>query len=121
MDTTETANENEDDHLSMIKEVGATFTSTFVNVINCIIGAGILSIPATVHNTGLFGAFFLLLASLALSLFGSFYLTVAATYTNKDTLGGISSILYGKNMIIISNATLYLRARCVYSILCNHL
>lgn len=57
MDTTETANENEDDHLSMIKEVGATFTSTFVNVINCIIGAGILSIPATVHNTGLFGAF----------------------------------------------------------------
>ena len=106
MKSTETTDVNDKDHLSMVQEMGATFKSTFVNVINCIIGAGILSIPATIHNTGLFGAFILLLSSLVLSLFGSFFLTVAATYAKKDTLGGISNILYGKKMEIISNTTL---------------
>ena len=88
------------------QDVGATFSSTVINVVNCIIGAGILSIPATIHSTGLIGSFLLLVTSLLLSLFGSYFLIVAATYTKKDTFGGIARVLYNNTMTIFSDCTL---------------
>ena len=41
------------------KDTGATFQSTFINVVNTIIGAGILSIPSSIHGTGLIGSLLL--------------------------------------------------------------
>ena len=94
------------DPMDIYKEDGATFTSTSINAINTIIGAGILSIPLTIHNTGIVGSFFLLLSSLVLSLCGAFYLIVASHYTKKDTFGEIANLLYGKGARIVGNMTI---------------
>ena len=88
------------------KAEGATFYSTAVNVINTIIGAGILSIPLTIHNTGIIGSFLLLFTSLILSLFGAYYLIVASHYTKKDSFGEIADLLYGKTVKALSNLTI---------------
>lgn len=85
---------------------GATFTSTVVNVVNTIIGAGILSIPSTIHNTGIVGSLLLLFTSLVFSLFGAYYLTVASHYTKKDSFGEIADLLYGRGVKILSNFTI---------------
>lgn len=85
---------------------GASFTSTAINVINTIIGAGILSIPSTIHNTGIVGSFLLLITSLILSLFGAYYLIVASHYTKKDSFGEIADLLYGKTVKALSNFTI---------------
>ena len=92
--------------MDIYTEDDATFTSTSVNAINTIIGAGILSIPLTIHNTGIVGSFFLLLTSLALSLCGAYYLIVASHYTKKDTYGEIANLLYGKGVKIVGNMTI---------------
>ena len=88
------------------KEKGASLMSTFINAVNCIIGAGILSIPVTIHKTGVVGSLFLLLTSLCLSLFGCYFLTVAATYTQKDSLGEMANILYGRVVSKLADITL---------------
>ena len=88
------------------KEKGASLMSTFINAVNCIIGAGILSIPITVHKTGIVGSLVLLVTSLCLSLFGCFFLTVASTYTQKDSLGEMAQILYGRTVSKLADITL---------------
>ena len=100
------SNKPEENPFRASQEMGATFKSTVINVVNCIIGAGILSIPATIHSTGLIGSFLLLTISLVLSLFGSYFLVVSATYTKKDTFGGIAGVLYNKTITILSDITL---------------
>ena len=109
MSTTQNAShtdKTDDNPFRLNQDIGATFNSTVINVVNCIIGAGILSIPATIHSTGLIGSLLLLVTSLLLSLFGSYFLVVAATYTKKDTFGGIARVLYNKTMTIFSDCTL---------------
>lgn len=85
---------------------GATFMSTSVNVVNTIIGAGILSIPLTIHNTGIIGSFILLFLSLVFSLFGAYYLIVASHYTKRDSFGEIADVLYGTTVKVLSNFTI---------------
>lgn len=85
---------------------GASFSSTAINVVNTIIGAGILSIPSTIRNTGMIGSLLLLLCALVLSQFGAYYLMVASNYTKKYSFGEIADILYGKTVKTLSDMTI---------------
>ena len=87
------------------QEFGASYQSTMVNVVNTIIGAGILSIPSTIHSTGIIGSFLFLCASLLISLLGGYYLIVAAAYTKRDSFGEIAYVLYGPTMKMLANLT----------------
>ena len=93
-------------HPASYQDLGASFLSTLVNVINSIIGAGILSIPYIIHGTGLIGSLLLLFSALVLSLFGGYYLVVSSNYTQKDSFGEIAEVLYGKTVRWISIITL---------------
>lgn len=87
------------------QELGASYQSTMVNVVNTIIGAGILSIPSTIHSTGIIGSFLFLFGSLLISLLGGFYLIVAAAYTKRDSFGEIANSLYGPTVKMLANLT----------------
>ena len=82
--------------------------STLINVVNTIIGAGILSIPSSIHGTGLIGSFLLLLISCLFSICGAYYLIVSAAYTRKDSYADIAEALYGSTARNISCITLIL-------------
>ena len=87
------------------QELGASYQSTMVNVVNTIIGAGILSIPSTIQSTGIIGSFLFLFGSLLISLLGGFYLIVAAAYTKRDSFGEIANSLYGPTVKMLANLT----------------
>ena len=91
--------------LQLRQELGASLQSTLVNVINTIIGAGILSIPSTIHSTGIISSFLFLICSLLLSILGAYYLIVASAYTRQDSFGKIADILYGTVVKSLANVT----------------
>ena len=97
-----------EDAVNEYRNTGATFQSTFINVMNTIIGAGILSIPYSIHGTGLIGSFLLLVVACLFSICGAYFLIVAAVYTKKDSYGDIGQILYGTTIRTISIITLIL-------------
>ena len=75
------------------QEDGATLTSSITNMINSIIGAGVLSIPNTVRKAGLLGSFILLFVCLYLSLEGAHMLSDASVYTKQDSYGTVATRL----------------------------
>lgn len=97
-----------EDAVHEYQDKGASFQSTLINVVNTIIGAGILSIPSSIHGTGLIGSFLLLLISCLLSICGAYYLIVSAAYTRKDSYADIAEALYGSTARNISCITLIL-------------
>ena len=76
-----------------VQESGASLFSSIVNVMNTIIGAGVLSIPSTVGTSGLVGSFLILAISLYLSLEGAKMLSSTAVYTKAYSYGGVGSKL----------------------------
>ena len=96
---------SENTEFGIPQELGASYQSTMVNVVNTIIGAGILSIPSTIHSTGIIGSFLFLFGSLLISLLGGFYLIVAAAYTKRDSFGEIAYALYGPTVKLLANLT----------------
>ena len=85
------------------QETGASFTSSVINMMNTIIGAGTLSLPSTVMDAGIGGAGLLLLVSLCLSLVGAHYLSAAAIYTKEDSYGFIGRRLLNKTVGYIAD------------------
>lgn len=84
----------------------ASFSSCVFNVANQIIGAGILTIPYSIHGAGIYGSALMLLLSFVLSLLSAHYLTIASEYTHKDTYGGISSVLCRPWVSVFSDVSL---------------
>lgn len=75
------------------QETGASLVSSVVNMMNSIVGAGVLSIPNTVKKAGIIGSFLLLSISLYLSLEGAHMLSASAVYTKEDSYGTIGQKL----------------------------
>jgi len=75
------------------QEDGATLTSSITNMMNSIIGAGVLSIPNTVRKAGLLGSFILLFVCLYLSLEGAHMLSDVSVYTKQDSYGTVATRL----------------------------
>ena len=84
----------------------AGMTSSILNVANQIIGAGILTIPYMVHETGVYGSLIMLLFSFGLSLLSAHFLAIAADYTHKDTYGGIATELFNSFLAWFSDLAL---------------
>ena len=75
------------------QEDGSSLRASVLNMMNTIIGAGVLSIPNTVRKAGLLGSFILLFVSLYLSLEGAHMLCSTAVYTKQDSYGFIAKKL----------------------------
>ena len=84
----------------------AGMTSSILNVANQIIGAGILTIPYMVHETGVYGSLIMLIFSFALSLLSAHFLAIAADYTHQDTYGGIATDLFNSSLAWFSDLAL---------------
>ena len=84
--------ENEEEVFYMsTQEEGATLSSSIINMMNTIVGAGVLSIPSTFKNAGLIGSLLLLALSLFLSLYGARFLSLSAVYTKEESYGFIGA------------------------------
>lgn len=86
-----------------ISEKGATLSSSVINMMNTIIGAGVLSIPSTISKAGLLGSFLILAISLYLSLEGANMLSMASVYTSADSYGGVGTRLNNKTVGLIGD------------------
>lgn len=62
---------------------GATFNSTVINIINTIVGAGVLSIAYSIMKGGVIGSILLIIAVFIPSIFTAYYLSAATLYTGK--------------------------------------
>ena len=89
---------------------GASFSSTIVNLINTVIGAGILSIAYSIRLAGVAGSIILILVVLIPSLITSYYLSCATVYTNESVYGVVGTKLSNKvvgALADFSNVLLY--------------
>ena len=86
-----------------ISETGATLSSSVVNMMNTIIGAGVLSIPSTIAKSGLLGSFLILAISLYLSLEGANMLSMASVYTSADSYGAVGNKLNNKTVGLVGD------------------
>ena len=84
---------------------GASFMSSVINIINTVIGAGILSIAFSIMRAGVFGSILLILVILIPSLLTSYYLSVATVYTGEPIYGDVGSKLCNKAVGISTNIT----------------
>lgn len=89
---------------------GASFRSTIVNIINTVIGAGILSIAYSIMLAGVAGSVILIILVLIPSLITSYYLSCATVYTNESVYGIVGTKLSNKivgALADFSNCLLY--------------
>ena len=89
---------------------GASFRSTIVNLINTVIGAGILSIAYSIKLAGVAGSIILIIVVLIPSLITSYYLSCATVYTNESVYGVVGTKLSNKvvgALADFSNVLLY--------------
>lgn len=82
---------------------GASLGSSIINMMNTIVGAGVLSIPSTVKNAGIIGSFVLLAISLYLSIEGAKMLSASAVYTKEESYGLIGQKLTGKGVGLVGD------------------
>ena len=87
---------------------GATFNSTVINIINTIVGAGVLSIAYSIMKGGVLGSILLIIAVFIPSIFTAYYLSVATLYTGKGVYGDVGAALSNKTVGILSNLSLVL-------------
>ena len=83
----------------------ASFMSSVINIINTVIGAGILSIAFSIMRAGVFGSILLILVILIPSLLTSYYLSVATVYTGEPIYGDVGTKLCNKFVGISTNIT----------------
>ena len=76
-----------------VQNDGSSLGSSVVNMMNTIVGAGVLSIPSTVKKSGIVGAFLLLALSLYLSLEGAKMLSTVSIYTRAESYGMVAKKL----------------------------
>ena len=87
-----TENNTPADYMKVQTE-GSSLVPSILNMMNTIVGAGVLSIPLTVKKAGLIGSFILLACSLFLSLEGAKMLSTAAVYTKAESYGMVANKL----------------------------
>lgn len=96
---------NEED---IVIEKGSSFWPTVVNMINTVIGAGILAISSSIKNAGIIGSLFCIILTLIPSLATAYYLSLANFYTKEDTYGGIFRKLGSKSLGFLGDLTVLL-------------
>ena len=75
------------------QDQGASYRSSIINMMNTIIGSGVLAIPLSVKNCGLIGTIIVLGLSIYLSLEGAKMLSAVSVYTKQDSFGFIGRSL----------------------------
>ena len=86
-----------------VQNEGSSLVASIVNMMNTIVGAGVLSIPLTVKKSGIIGAFILLAISLYLSLEGAKMLSTTAVYTMAESYGMVANNLHMPFMGILGD------------------
>ena len=81
----------------------SSFFTSVMNIINTVIGAGILSIAFSIMKAGVFGSIFLIIVILIPSILTSYYLSVASVYSNESNYGDIGTKLCGKTVGLCAN------------------
>lgn len=87
---------------------GATFNSTVINIINTIIGAGVLSIAYSIMKAGVLGSVLMIIAVFVPSVFTAYYLSVTSIYTNEAIYGSVGTKLCNKLIGGLSDFSLIL-------------
>lgn len=87
---------------------GATFNSTVVNIINTIIGAGVLSIAYSIMKAGILGSILMIIVIFVPSVFTAYYLSVTSIYTNEAIYGSVGTKLCNKLIGGLSDFSLIL-------------
>ena len=97
-----TENNTPADYMKVQTE-GSSLVPSILNMMNTIVGAGVLSIPLTVKKAGLVGSFIVLACSLFLSLEGAKMLSTAAVYTKAESYGMVANRLNQPFMGVIGD------------------
>ena len=84
----------------------SSFLTSVMNIINTVIGAGILSIAFSIMKAGVFGSILLILVILIPSILTSYYLSVASVYSNESNYGDIGTKLCGKSVGLFADFSL---------------
>lgn len=87
---------------------GASFASTVVNIVNTVIGAGVLSIAFSIRQAGILGSIILIILILIPSYITTYYLASATVYTNESIYGRVGEKLLNKTIGALSDFTLVL-------------
>ena len=87
---------------------GASFNSTVVNIVNTVIGAGVLSIAFSIRQAGILGSIILIILVLIPSYITTYYLATATVYTNESIYGMVGKKLCNKTVGVLSDFTLVL-------------
>ena len=87
---------------------GASFGSTVVNIVNTVIGAGVLSIAFSIRQAGILGSIILIILVLIPSYITTYYLASATVYTNESIYGRVGEKLCNKAVGVLSDFTLVL-------------
>ena len=86
-----------------VQSEGSTLIASVLNMMNTIVGAGVLSLPLTVKKSGLIGTIVVLGCSLYLSLEGAKMLSTAAVYTKAESYGMVANKLNQHAMGILGD------------------
>ena len=86
-----------------VQTEGSTLIASVLNMMNTIVGAGVLSLPLTVKKSGLIGTIVVLGCSLYLSLEGAKMLSTAAVYTKAESYGMVANKLNQHGMGILGD------------------
>ena len=86
-----------------VQTEGSTLIASVLNMMNTIVGAGVLSLPLTVKKSGLIGTIVVLGCSLYLSLEGAKMLSTAAVYTKAESYGMVVNKLNQHGMGILGD------------------
>lgn len=87
---------------------GASFNSTVINIVNTVIGAGVLSIAYSIRQAGILGSIILIILVLIPSYITTYYLASATLYTNESIYGMVGKKLYNKTVGVLSDFSLIL-------------
>ena len=80
---------------------GASFNSTIINIVNTVIGAGVLSMGFCVRQGGLIGSVLLILAVVIPSQITLYYCSAASIYTGTGVYGLLGTKLFNRAMGIL--------------------
>ena len=86
-----------------VQTEGSTLIASVLNMMNTLVGAGVLSLPLTVKKSGLIGTIVVLGCSLYLSLEGAKMLSTAAVYTKAESYGMVANKLNQHGMGILGD------------------
>ena len=90
------SNEEEEEYKSHQQEVHTSKFATVMNLLNSMLGAGILSVPNTFVNTGIIFSIVLLIIMAILSIIATDILVYLQLETNSEGLGDLTDRILGR-------------------------